>query len=317
MLPNDESVHAKAFGGPPGKTLEGNPYDVLKQLIGHVSSVSAGNKELVILSVDQSAANKALLAIAANGDIQSSEAMLELIARSGLEINYKSVVAVMNLLNKSGNFEKSIKIFDELGTKYNMLHPNGFIWASLLDAHASNKNVDEALKLLAHVEKSGIVLNADMHNPILRGLMRQGRHDEVFDLWVNMKWKGVIANKESYDIMIEQCEHQGRPERAFFLLDEMKTVSVEPDHVTFSRLFRACATAPHWVNGYQDIIFDAMCAIEGRELMPNVEVYNSVIFAFARAGDAIAAEFYLREMYQKELVPDVTSYNYVFTAYAK
>ena len=317
MLPNDESVHARAFGGPPVKSLEGNPYDVMKQLAGHVAATSTGNKELIVLTIDQSAANKALLAIAANGDIQSSESMLELIARSGLGINNTSVVAVMKLLNKSGSYEKSINIFDELGTKYNMPHPNSFVWACLLDAHASNKNVDEALKLLAHVEKSGLVLNADMHNPILQGLMQQGRHDEVFDLWVNMKWKGVVANKESYDIMIEQCEHQGRPERAFFLLDEMKTVSVEPDPVTFSRLFRACATAPHWVNGYQDIIFDAMCAMEGRELMPTVEVYNSVIFAFARAGDAIAAEFYLREMYQKELVPDVTSYNYVFTAFAK
>jgi hypothetical protein len=37
------------------------------------------------------------------------------------------------------------------------------------------------------------------------------------------------------------------------------------------------------VNGYQDIIFDAMMAMEGQELIPTVDTYNAVIHAFARA----------------------------------
>ena len=33
--------------------------------------------------------------------------------------------------------------------------------------------------------------------------------------------------------------------------------------------------APHWVDGYHDIIFDAMAKMEGAELMPTAEVLSS------------------------------------------
>ena len=57
--------------------------------------------------------------------------------------------------------------------------------------------------------------------------------------------------------------------------------------------------APHWVDGYHDIIFDAMAKMEGAEIQPDVEIYNSIIYAFGRGGDTVAAEFYFWEMKRK------------------
>ena len=102
-----------------------------------------------------------------------------------------------------------------------------------------------------------------------------------------------------------------------FYMDEMRVLGVVPDVDIFVSLFRACAMAPHWVNGYDDFIFDAMCRMEGAEIYPTTEVYNSVIYAFSRACDSDAAEFYFLEMRAKGLRHNVTTYNSLFNAYAR
>ena len=53
------------------------------------------------------------------------------------------------------------------------------------------------------------------------------------------------------------------------------------------------------MDGYHDIIFDAMDRMEGAELRPTANIYNAIIYAFSRSGDAAAAEFYFWEMKRK------------------
>ena len=66
-----------------------------------------------------------------------------------------------------------------------------------------------------------------------------------------------------------------------------------------------------------DTIFDAMSRMEGAEIYPNTEVYNSIIYAFSRSCDAVAAEFYFLEMKSKNLKTTKESYNSLLNAYAR
>jgi pentatricopeptide repeat protein len=63
--------------------------------------------------------------------------------------------------------------------------------------------------------------------------------------------------------------------------------------------FLKIAQAPHWVDGYHDIVFDAMDRMEGAEIRPTKEIYETIIYAFSRCGDTVAAEFYFWEMKRK------------------
>lgn len=121
----------------------------------------------------------------------------------------------------------------------------------------------------------------------------------------------------AFAVMLKHCSKTGEAERAMFYLDEMVCFDLKPNLDIFMSLFRACAEAPHWVNGYEDFIFDAMCKMEGAEIAPTVEIYNSIIYAFSRACDARAAEFYFLEMKGKGLEPDCTSYNSLLNAYSR
>lgn len=60
-----------------------------------------------------------------------------------------------------------------------------------------------------------------------------------------------------------------------------------------------------------------MCRMEGDELYPTTDIYNSIIYAFSRACDAAAAEFYFIEMKRKGLPYTEQSYNSLLNAYAR
>jgi pentatricopeptide repeat protein len=301
-------------------TTKLDPHFVMAQLESFSSQKTAADtapsKELSS-PVDISEANKSLVEFASSGDISNAKKMMQLLVDASIPVRAKSLTEVMKCFNKNKAYSESVELFNKLDSAFGVPHPDGFAWACLIGAKAGLGDIEEAIKIKKHLEKSGVVLVAEMYNPILSGLMRAGRHDDVFNYWVEMKCNGINPNRESYDIMIEQCEVRGQPERAFFLLDEMRLAEVKPELSTFVHIFRACASAPHWVNGYQDIIFDGMAAMEGQELMPNTDVYNSILYAFARAGDGVAADFYLQEMKKKQIKPSESSYNYVITAYAK
>lgn len=275
-------------------------------------------KKELSTTVNKKDANDAIKYFAAATDSSNAMSVLNNMVAANIPILQSSLAEVMKMFNKRKEFDLCIKMFDQLDTIYSVPHPNPIHWACLIKAKTKDGfgDVADGLKILKHLEKSGVALLADMYNPILRGLMHERRNDDVFDYWCDMKFNGVVPNIESYNIMIEQCEVLGKPERAFFLMDELKLLDIEPDRDTFCRLFRACATAPVWVNGYQDIIFDAMAKMEGKELIPDLKVYNSVLYAFGKVGDGAAADFYLNEMKNKNIMPDVKSYNLVISGYA-
>jgi pentatricopeptide repeat protein len=83
---------------------------------------------------------------------------------------------------------------------------------------------------------------------ILDQFVKAARFSEAYDLWERMHFEpGLQLTSESFAVMMRYCALQGQVERAFFYLDEMKSLGIEPTLDTFHGLFRACATAPHWV----------------------------------------------------------------------
>lgn len=325
MLPDDVSIPSlDGPGGRPRAPLQA--LDVLSELSSGLDqeaprlpgpAAAADADRALAVHVSKNDANAALKTLAALKDVENTEKMLSSMVRTGIPFKSSSLVDVLNMYNKVRSFEKTVELFDSL-EQLGMPHPTPPAWAALIAARTQNgqEDVDESIKLLRHLEKSGVPLLADMFNPLLRGLVKGGRHEEAFAMWVEMKTKGITPNVQSYNVMVEQCEFRGQPERAFFLIDEMRLLDVAPTKQTFCKLIRACATAPVWVNGYEDIVSDALAMMEGQEIIPDVDVYNSVMYAFARAGDGAAADFYLQEMKRKRLAPDVKSYNHVFDAYA-
>ena len=196
--------------------------------------------------------------------------------------------------------------------------PDSASWSAYIAARARGEGGHASgLQVLERVQRLGVDITADAYTAVLADLVVDQKNDEAFEFWMRMKEDGVQADVASYEVMLQHCVQTYQVERAFNYLDEMKGSKVDLNATIFEKLFKCCGSAPHWVNGYQDIIFDAMALMEGSELVPTTEVYDSIIHSFGKAGDAAAAEFYFWEMREKGIEQTSTTYKHLFEAFAR
>ena len=189
------------------------------------------------------------------------------------------------------------------------------IWAARIDILVAEENYEEASNLFYERLDKKPDTECAVYVSQMNSLLKQKDYDGVKAVWLKLHDNGVKLTAEAFTAAINRCTRLGEAERAFFLFDEMKIQRVQPNESVFVALIDAAGTAPHWVNGYQDTISDALYLVEGSEFVPTVGVYNAVIRAFGKAGDAVAAEYYFWEMRRKGLLPINFTYDALLEAY--
>ncbi|ESQ56232.1 hypothetical protein EUTSA_v10027431mg, partial [Eutrema salsugineum] len=59
------------------------------------------------------------------------------------------------------------------------------------------------------------------------------------------------------------------------------------------------------------------CMIDEHELIPSLEIYNSIIHGYANDGKFEEAMFYMNHMKEKDMLPETETYNGLIEAYGK
>jgi pentatricopeptide repeat protein len=274
------------------------------------------HKEIITSSVTSDEANAALVIAGEKGSKTAVFSLLGAMETLQIPIYPETVTQVMNKFIEleeyfyvEAIFEKSL----DIGT-----NPNSETWATLIKSKAASGDITSAQLTMDRLIRIGVIPTLTMYLSILKALLDSKQHEKAFDYWMRMKAEGTSLNVEAYNLMLQHCLQTYNPERAFLYFDEMKGIGrqIQPNSKSYSKLFEVCGYAPMWVNGYQDIIFDAMAIMEGNEFPPNTEIYNSIIKSFGQGGDCAAAEFYFWEMRQKQIPQNVETYNNLFGALA-
>jgi pentatricopeptide repeat protein len=259
--------------------------------------------------------NVALQKLCREKDYPSAVKMISLMESSSIRLTVPSYTAAINMYIDQGKVKEASNVIDMAMTSPKVI-PDVALWNTVIAVKAKN-DPTEALELVnTTLQSSGINPTIDMMNSILNEYVKLKKNDDVKLLWRRMHCECDL-NLESFHIILNHCAKLGEAERAFFYYDELKSRKLSPTIDTYINLIEAAAVAPFWENGFQDMIFDAMSFFEGSEIPPTIEIYNSVIHAFARASDGVAAEFYFWEMQRKGFVPDRYTYQCLFQAYAR
>lgn len=259
-------------------------------------------------------ANQALLAAYHEGDAHITTTLLDLMQEHDLALTSDGLTAAMRTYVTSKQYDAAANVFNTAMDREVL--PNLPSWELLIESRARQLDVEGAEKILERLKSLAIMPTMPMLNSVLRAKIETGQLEAADEYWAYMHSELAEFNVESFELMMRHCCLTYQTERAFFLADEMRCYDIQPSPKLFAELFLACADAPHNVNGYQDIIFDAMCTMEGYEMMPTTEIYNNIIYSFGKAGDPWAAEFYFWEMRRKGLEQDTSTYNSMFKALA-
>lgn len=265
-------------------------------------------------------AHSAMLVLSKDNNIVRMQELASLMREEGIALIHRDCFVMMHVANNLKHYALAEEFFRQTtasGLGLEELVPDMPMWEQLVRARGHREGADAAIKLIDRLQSTGLMLTTPMMNVVLSLLVRAKDVDAVNEWWHRMHLEGIALDVQSFTMMVKHCHLTRQSERAFFLHDEMRARRVKADVHFFTTLFRACAEAPMFVHGYEDTVFDAMALMEGAELKPTVEVYNSIIYAFARPGDAVAAEYYFWEMQRKGITPTRTTYNSLLTAYAR
>jgi pentatricopeptide repeat protein len=244
---------------------------------------------------------------------------LQIMESSDLQVDEVTYHGIIEVALKENNLQKANEILAKVINDPNVI-PSSAIWHCKVTILAKEKKYEDAKKLLSYLAKLKVPMKVQSYNVVLEAMVQQKSisAEEVKDFWIFMhEVPGLQLNTDSFNLMVQHCYHQGEVERAFFLYDELNSVGLKPDENTFASLLRAASRAPHWVNGYQDTISDALYAIEAKQMIPTRRIYNEVIRACGEFGDSVAAEYYFWEMKRKGLTPDQVTYRNLFISYAR
>ena len=280
---------------------------------GARSALAAEEEGVTRLSPAQ--ANDAMVLAAAHGKKSFVSFMFDQTSRLRIPVRNETVASILHHFSRLGQHEDVELFFDR--ALAGGVTPDSDAWSAYIEAAARGAGHASALQVLDRVQRIGVEVSSAAYTAVLRDLVDCGRNDEAFDFWMRMKEDGVRAGVTAYEVMLQQCVQTYQVERAFNYLEEMRGGHIDLTAAVFEKLFRCCGSAPHWVNGYQDIIFDAMALMEGAELVPTAQVYDSIIHSFGKAGDAAAAEFYFWEMREKGIEQTRSTYQLLFEALAR
>lgn len=264
--------------------------------------------------------NRAMKELLENNDRQIhkrfaiAKGISEELSRNGLStatILYAKLIAVAAQTNR---LKDADDLFQKVLASEKQLSDD--IWAARIDTLVAQNDYEEATKLF----NERLVKKPDTECAVyvsqMKNLLKQKDYDGTKAVWMQLHDNGVKLTADAFAVAMDRCTRLSEVERAFFLYDELQVQGIEPNEAVFISLINASGTAPHWVNGYQDTISDALYKLEGSEFVPTEAVYSAVIRAFGKAGDAVAAEYYFWEMRRKGILPVSYTYDALFEAYA-
>lgn len=297
-------------------------YDVVNRLIEYIEAREekpddGGGKSLEVVGVSAEEANEALVIGATRGNKKYVQSLMAMMDTVNLPVFPGTVKSIVNSFAEFGLYEFASKLFH---TAVEMdVELDEKAWSSLVHVQSLQGDIAGARETMERLKKAGVRPADEMYISVLNALVAQKQNDEAMQHWLDMKCEGVTLNVEAYNTMLQHSIQTYNPERAFWYLEEMKGSlrKLTPSLETFAKLFRSCAEAPMWVNGFHDIIFEAMAIVEGAEVVANTQMYDSIIFAFGKAGDAAAAEYYFWEMREKGIEQTASTYNNLFAALAR
>lgn len=274
-------------------------------------------KALVLDTSDQetvSIGNVSIVELINKKDLRVALQLYDLMVDLEVPLEQQSVNHLMKAAARSGAIDRAQEIFDYVAN-HDTLDLSVEMWGAKAQILCTKKDIPGAVALLEKLLKLKIKPEPAMYSTILGAYVQARDLESASKMWIRMHNENVAIDHEGFDHMFRLCYARGESERSFFYMDEMRVYGLQPTLTTFKNFFLAASTAPHYVPGYQDTMFDAMAIMEGKEMIPTAEIYESIIYAFGRARDPVAAEYYFWEMLRKGIDATPAAYENLFYAY--
>ncbi|KAL2477530.1 Pentatricopeptide repeat-containing protein [Forsythia ovata] len=145
--------------------------------------------------------------------------------------------SVLNCLVKSGKFESSLKLFNQM--KQDGLIPDIVTYSTLLVGCAKVKGgYSKALELVQEIKSSGLHMDSITYGTLLSVCASNSRCEEAEKYFEQMKSEGHAPNAFHYSSLLNAYAIDGNYKKADELIQEMKYAGLELNKVILTTLLK-------------------------------------------------------------------------------
>ena len=312
MLPDGLSVRKETTSLLP----DVDPNETMLKLAAMIDKKSESSDAIQLVDdVLSKDANLSLLKYAQTEDIQGAMHLYNIMNELSIPLETSTIAPLIKAATIARDFLTADTIFTSALQDDN-IDVSISMWEAKIHNLAHMGDPVGAEKVLNNIISLKLLPTPAMYSAVLGSYVKLKQHNQAYNIWERMHVEAVAIDTAGFSHMFRYCAQNGMAERAFFFMDEMtKCYGLEPSHATFKAFIEAAGTAPHFIPGFQDTLFDAIALMEGKEIVPDAGIYEAVISGFSKARDPVAAEYYFWEMKRKGIAPTSTAYANLLESY--
>eukprot|EP00163_Fabomonas_tropica_P012067 TRINITY_DN2317_c1_g1_i2.p1 TRINITY_DN2317_c1_g1~~TRINITY_DN2317_c1_g1_i2.p1 ORF type:complete len:445 (-),score=43.14 TRINITY_DN2317_c1_g1_i2:4-1338(-) len=196
--------------------------------------------------------------------------------------------------------------------------PDLSCYNSVIDSYGQQGDIASVEEVFQQIQQAGLAPDSQTYNNLIRAYGRAKRVAEAAAVLRRMQEQGVHADTACYNSVIKAYCQARQPQQAAALLDDMSAAGCHPDRESLEVI----------VSSYAQIGEPEMARTLIAQLpfpqtqslpqpFPSTQVWNDIITAYCRTGQAEGALRCLSDMDRRGCSPNSDSYRLVVTVQAQ
>lgn len=174
----------------------------------------------------------------------------------------------------------------------------------LLKSYAERGQIEKAEQMINRMKAVGVQPNQYTYNSLLLGYVTGERVDQAEEVLQTMKTDNVDAGEGTYNILLKYYLNTTQLDKAEDVVARMEGAGIVATGWTFNPLIAGWQHVPAKAEGWFLKLMDA-------NIHPSKRAFNSIILAFASAGNKDKAKLYFSKMLESGRLPDVETWESV------
>eukprot|EP00163_Fabomonas_tropica_P012066 TRINITY_DN2317_c1_g1_i1.p1 TRINITY_DN2317_c1_g1~~TRINITY_DN2317_c1_g1_i1.p1 ORF type:complete len:573 (-),score=105.30 TRINITY_DN2317_c1_g1_i1:4-1689(-) len=288
-------------------------------------------------AVDGPTYGQLLAVLVRAGRVEDIDALLQEMWSRGLSPQVEVYTAILHTYGQLGEMEKVDRIFHHMQQQQQQQHHEesaisleegveglSFLavqlasYRVLADVYSRGSTPEAVEKVLQQIQQAGLAPDSQTYNNLIRAYGRAKRVAEAAAVLRRMQEQGVHADTACYNSVIKAYCQARQPQQAAALLDDMSAAGCHPDRESLEVI----------VSSYAQIGEPEMARTLIAQLpfpqtqslpqpFPSTQVWNDIITAYCRTGQAEGALRCLSDMDRRGCSPNSDSYRLVVTVQAQ